>query len=146
MEKQARFIEPTMATPAPGFTDRVMARIERYERERAQRRALVGAALLLGAASFPFLTVGYLLVALGSQLSADPGALWSALMAFAPVVSVLGSLAEAVYVSASILFQLGSVQMLMFAILVCSLTFLWAYIVHGSFQWSLRTLSVGESR
>jgi hypothetical protein len=146
MEKRAEFLQPTMAAPVPGFTARVMARIEQHERAQARRRSILGAAILLGAASVPFMAIGYLLVVLGSQLVADPGALLSSILAVAPVLNILGNLLEALAVTAMALAQVGTVQMLLFAIVVCALTFLWAAIVHGSFQWSPRTLSVGGSR
>jgi len=42
--------QKTMLSPAPGFTARVMTRIETYERARARQRALLGALLLVLAA------------------------------------------------------------------------------------------------
>ncbi len=139
-------MQPTMAAPAPGFTVRVMARIEQYERVQARRRSILGAAVLLGAASVPFLALGYLLVSFGLQLLASPGVFLGGILAFGPVVEIVSSLIEALVVSATTLARVGSVQMFLFAVVVCSLTFLWAAIVHGSFQWSPRTLSVGGSR
>ncbi len=146
MDKQAQFMPPTMAVPAQGFTSRVMARIEQHERALARRRAITGAAVLVGAASVPIMTIAYLVALLGSELWADPGAVLSALFALSPVVDVLGGLLAALSVSATTLFRVGSVQMFLFAVLVCSLTFLWAYVVRGTFQFAPRTLSVGEPR
>jgi hypothetical protein len=146
MDKQAQFVHPTMAAPAPGFTGRVMARIEQHERVQARRRSILGAAVLLAAASVPFLALGYLLVSLGSQLLADPGVILGGILVFAPVLEIVSSVLQALAVSATTLARVGSVQMFLFAVAVCSLTFLWAAIVHGSFQWSPRTLFVGGSR
>ncbi len=158
MEKRAEFVQPTnaapslmaapptMATPAPGFTARVMERIERHERAQARRRSVIGAAILVGAASVPFLVLGYLFVVLGSLVIADPGAVLSGVFAVAPVFEILSSLFGGLTLGATTLARVGSVQMLAFAIAVCSLTFLWAAVVHGSSQWSPRTLSVGGSR
>lgn len=146
MEKRVQFVLPTMVAPASGFTGRVMARIEQYERAQARRRTMLGAAVLLGAASVPFVVLGYLLVSLGSHLLADPGTILSGIFAFAPVLDIVGGLLEALSISAMTLARVGSVQMFLFAVAVCSLTFLWAAVVHGSFQWAPRTLSAGGSR
>lgn len=135
-----------MASPAPGFTARVMARIEQQERAQVRRRSIVGAALLLGAASLPFVVLLYFFASLGSALVADPGALFNGLLVFGPTLQIVVGLIEALAVSAAVVVQVGSLQMFLFAVAVCLLTFLWAAIVHGSLQWSPRTLSVGGSR
>ncbi len=146
MDKQAHFVPPTMAVPPPGFTARVMARIEQHERAKERRRTIVGAAVLLGAASLPFMSIAYLVALVGSQLWADPGSFLSALLALSPVVDVLVGLVDALTIGASTLFRVGSIQMFFFAVLVCALTFIWAYVVRGTLQFAPRTLSVGGPR
>jgi hypothetical protein len=47
MRDEMRF---AMIAPAPGFTNRVMARLAERERARARQRAMIGSALLVGAA------------------------------------------------------------------------------------------------
>lgn len=125
----------TMVAPAPGFTARVMARLEARERAQAQRRAVVGAGLFVVAASALLAFVGMVIASWISMLVERPGTIVSLVVTLSPAADRLLALLKALWVAAIALARSGdSVIMLMYALAVLALTLLWGRVALGSFQ------------
>ncbi len=126
MQDQRRFI---MVAPAPGFTNRVMARWAERERARARRRALVGASVLVGAVSVILLFAAVQLACVvwtGRHL-----VLSASLNALEALTLGLGALW---LVAKKMIFSLDLLHALVGALAVFALTMLWTRVVTGSFQ------------
>jgi hypothetical protein len=129
-----------MMSPSSGFTPRVMARIEERERANARRRAVIGAGVLVAAASALFALVGLWIASWISALLASPGAVFTALAAVSPM---LDDLLAALWVAALAIWQnVNGVMLLVYAAVVLALTLVWARVVTGPFQHS-STVSLG---
>lgn len=134
MQDQQRF---TMVAPAPGFTARVMTRLAERERARARRRALIGAALLVGAASVMLALAGLSLASAGWVLVTRPQTLVALLNAFETLAFWLGVIFNALWIAANaIAANLDPPQMLIGASAVFAVTMFWVRVVTGSFQLS----------
>lgn len=132
----------TMVAPAAGFTARVMARIEERERAQARRRVMLGAGLLVVAASTLLALIGVALASLLAVLAASPDTTIRMIMTLSPSAFAL---LEAMWVAlAAIVRSADSAPMLAYALGVFALTLVWARVVMG-FP-SPRTISVGGSR
>ncbi len=123
-----------------------MARIAERERARARRRAIIGVGALVLAAAVPLLAFGTVTASAALMLLSSPQALLYGLVALAPYLRLIGTVVEAVWVGAGTLVAEGSLQLLVYALMVCALTFIWARIVVAPLQWSPHTLRVGESK
>ncbi len=141
--RQAQFRHATMVSPAPGFTIRVMARIEARERARARRQAIVGAGLLfLATGVVSALLAGLLLSVLGIVLM-NPDVFIATLVSLTPLVDFVTTIAEALWIAVGVLAEnISAAQMLTFALGVLALTLLWVRVVTGS-PLRLLTLPVG---
>ncbi len=117
--------EPRMIAPPPGFSRRVMARIEERERVEARRRAWIGVALLTVAGSVPVAVLALVLVPSLSGLYAIPDVAVQLLVTLLPYVIALGTL------SVELVDQAG-IQLLAYALFVLALTYVWARVVSGS--------------
>ena len=144
MREQVEFKRPTMIAPAPGFTARTMARIQMYERARARRRTLIGAGLLIAAAVAALAVVVLWLGGLAAGLITSPSAFLAVMNTVALAADVLGTLTSALIVSAVAFLQAGTVQLLVYALIVCGLLLVWTRVVGGPFQWLPHTISSGE--
>jgi len=134
MQDQQRFI---MVSPAPGFTNRVMARLAERERARARRRAMIGSALLVGAA-IAMLALAAWQFAAAWVLITNPQTLIALWNAFQTLTFWLGVLLNAFWITANVVAaNLDPLQTLTCALAVFALTMLWARAVTGSFQLSL---------
>ncbi len=122
----------SMLTPAPGFTTRVLSRIETYEHARARRRALIGAIVLVVAAMLLIAFVAFSL------------ATW--LFAFADqpsIVTTLVTMLVGMFDRARIVFdafwvagvtigrQVDQAVWVAYAVLALALTMLWTRVVVG---------------
>lgn len=135
----------TMASPAPGFTSRLMARIEERERTRARRRAFIGAAMLVIASAI-LLVPGISWVVSASSMIADPQAVAPIALAFVTVFSGWEKLLEGLWVAATVIAQnVGEVPLLVYASIVLATTVVWVHIVGGSFQ-RLLPIRIGGSK
>lgn len=120
-------VRPRMISPAPGFTARVMARIEERQRAEAQRRAWIGVGLLVIAAAIPLAALVAWLLQLLSGLYIIPDVAVQLLVTLLPYALALGEFGLA-------LLSLQGIQLLGYALFVLGLTFVWAHIVAGSSQ------------
>ena len=140
MQNDARFNHAKMVSPATGFTRRVLARIEERERAQARRRAVIGAGLLVAAASALFVLLGLWVAAWISILLASPSAIFTMLTAVSPM---LGDLLNALWVAAlAILQNVNGAMLLAYASVVLALTVVWARVATGPFQ-RPSTISLG---
>lgn len=140
MQKDQPF---TMMSPSSGFTTRVMTRLEERERAQARQRALIGVGVLVAVVSALFALVGLWIASWIGALLASPGAILAAAQTISPLVS---DLANALWVAAAaILRAVDSVQMLAYAVIVLTLTAIWARVVTSPSKFAL-TLSVGGQR
>jgi len=140
MQNDARFNHAKMMSPSSGFTPRVMARIEERERAQARRRAVIGAGLLVAAASALFVLLGLWVAAWISILLASPSAIFTMLTAVSPM---LGDLLNALWVAAlAILQNVNGAMLLAYASVVLALTVVWARVATGPFQ-RPSTISLG---
>lgn len=125
-----------MVTPAPGFTARVMTRLAERERARARRGAMIGSALLVGAAIALLALVVWQLVAVVRVLITSPQiviALWNA---FEILAFWFGVLINALWVAVNVIAAtLDPFQTLTCALAIFALTMLWTRVVTGSCQW-----------
>ncbi len=143
MQDETRFSHAIMASPSAGFTSRVMSRIAERERARARRRALIGAGLLVAAATAAFALIAIWVAAWISALLVSPGAI---LISLLTVASLAGELWEALSVaSLAILRNVNGVTLLAYALIVLLLTVVWARMVTGPLQQPL-PISVGGQR
>ncbi len=142
-EQMSRHV--TMVTPAPGFTMRVMARIQERERQAARRRALVGAGLLALAGVAPFVLVGIGLASLWIVLSSAPDWLTSGIVAVSPALDLVGTILTALWLAGGAIVSLGSAQIVVYALVVLALTLLWVRVAGGSFQLAPHTVDMGGS-
>jgi len=131
-----------MASPAPGFTSRVMVRIEQSERVRARRRAMIGAATLVIAVAISLVPVISWVVSVISMI-ANPEAIAPMVLAFVMLFGGWEKLLEGLWVAASVIAQnVGEVPLLVYACIVLGMTAVWLQIVSGSFQ-RLLTIRIG---
>jgi hypothetical protein len=136
-----------MVSPAPGFTARVMARLEARERAQARRRAVIGAGLLVVAASALLAFVGMALASWLSVVMERPSTIVSLVVALSPVADRLLALLEALWVAAIALARsVDSVAMLAYALAVLAFTLLWARVALGSFQLTSDKMTLGGLR
>jgi hypothetical protein len=144
MQNQDRF---TMVSPAPGFTARVMTRLAERDCARARRRALIGSALLVGAASA---MLAFAAIRIGSDLwilVTSPQMIVTLLGAFGAVSFWMGKALETFWIVASVIVEnLDPLPMVLCAATVFALTMLWVRVVAGSFQVSLSSNHVGGLR
>ncbi len=141
--RQAQFRHATMVSPVPGFTGRVMARIEARERVRARRQAAIGAGLL-------FLATGVVSVLLGSVLLwflaiavTNPDIFLTVLVSLTPLLDFATTVADALWIAVgAVADNISMAQMLGFALSVFALTLLWVRVVAGTPQ-RLLTQRVG---
>ena len=135
MRKEAHF---TMAMPAPGFAARVRQRIAAHERQQAQRRALIGSALLVAFASTILAFIVLWLSAWAVVLVTNPQLIVGLIDAFGTLSYWASALIEAIgAVVAVIEDTLDPQQMTIYAAGVLALTLLWTRAFTGSFQHSL---------
>ncbi len=146
MRDQVQFKRPTMIAPAPGFTARTMARIEMYERTRARRRAMIGAGLLASAAMVALLVVVLWFGVLVAGLIANAEAFVTLMNVSGLMTDWVSTLTGAFWVSIVAFAQAGTVQLLVFALIVCGLLLVWVRVVGGPFQWLPHTISSGDSK
>jgi hypothetical protein len=133
-----------MVSPAPGFAVRVMARLAERERARARRRALIGSALLAGAASAMLAFAAIQLMLAIWILVTNPQVVMSTLDAFQVPAFWAGKVLEAFWIAANVIAEnLDPMQMTLCAAAVFVLTMLWVRVVTGSFQSSFSTNHVG---
>ncbi len=137
----------TMMAPAPGFTGRVMARIAERERAAARRRAMLGVGLLVAAAaSLLALVLGLLLLIALTPVDV-PGMLASGWAALAPVLDLISPVAEALWVSTVAFADNVSVALvLVYALVVATITVLWARMVAGSTRLLPQSILTGERK
>jgi hypothetical protein len=133
-----------MVSPAPGFTVRVMARLAERERARVRRRALIGSALLVGAASAMLAFAAIQLVSAIWILVTNPQVIVTLLNAFELLAFWVDKLLGALWIAANVIAEnLDPMQMTLCAAAVFVLTMLWVRVVTGSFQSSFSTNHVG---
>jgi hypothetical protein len=133
-----------MVSPAPGFTVRVMARLAERERARARRRALIGSALLVGAASAMLAFAAIQLVSAIWILVTNPQVIVTLLNAFELLAFWVDKPLGALWIAANVIAEnLDPMQMTLCAAVVFVLTMLWVRVVTGSFQSSFSTNHVG---
>jgi hypothetical protein len=133
-----------MVSPAPGFAVRVMARLAERERARARRRALIGSALLAGAASAMLAFAAIQLVSAIWILVTNPQVIVTLLNAFELLAFWVDKLLGALWIAANVIAEnLDPMQMTLYAAAVFVLTMLWVRVVTGSFQSSFSTNHVG---
>lgn len=131
-----------MASPAPGFTSRVMARLEQSERARAQRRTMIGVATLVIAVAISLVPVISWVVSVVSMI-ANPEAIAPLTLAFVTLFDGSVKLLEGLWVAASVIAQnVGEVPLLVYACTVLATTAVWLQIVSGPFQ-RLLTIRIG---
>ena len=129
-----------MVSPAPGFAVRVMARLAERERARARRRALIGSALLAGAASAMLAFAAIQLVSAIWILVTNPQVIVTLLNAFELLAFWVDKLLGALWIAANVIAEnLDPMQMTLYAAAVFVLTMLWVRVVTGSFQSSFWT-------
>jgi hypothetical protein len=144
MQNQQRFM---LVSPAPGFSARVMSRIAERERARARQRALLGSALLIGAASaavaFGVIQIASVLWILITNLRV----VFAALDVFRVSAGWVGRVLEAFWIGArAVTGDLSPMPMVLGAATVFALTMLWVRVVTGSFHLSLTMNSAGGLR
>ncbi len=125
----------TMASPSEGFVQRVMARVDAYERARARRRAIIGAGVC-GVFAFALMGALFALFGVESTVSLIASGIASLAIALPLDVSILG---EAVITTfGAIRSGLDGVLALAYAFGVFALTMLWLGIVVAPQRISLR--------
>ncbi|MBM3131039.1 MAG: hypothetical protein FJ009_20730 [Chloroflexi bacterium] len=134
MRDETRFV---MIAPAPGFTNRVMTRLAERERARTQRRAMIGSALLVGAAIAMLALAAWQLAAVAWALIKNPQTLIVLWNAFEMLAFWFGALVNAIWVAVNVIAaMLDPLGMMTCALAVFALTMLWGRAVTGSFQLS----------
>jgi hypothetical protein len=133
--REQQMMSPTMVSPAPGFTARVMAELAVRERARARRRALMGVGVLVAAPLALMMFVSLSLGSLAALLVANPDVFVTVLLAFAQTADVISTFVGAGW---TVIMVLGGeatfVQVVAFALAVVGMTFLWVRVVSGSYQ------------
>lgn len=142
-EQSSRHV--TMAVPAPGFTSRVMTRIQERERRAARRRALAGACLLALAGFVPIVLGGFVFVDALTDMSSHADLLTSGFVLLSPALSLAETIVMALWLGSTAVMTVGSGQLLAYAIAVLALTLLWVRVAGGSFQLSPHTVDMGGS-
>lgn len=138
---------PTMLSPAPGFTGRVMARIAEREQAAARRRAVLGIGLLVAVAVVLLALVGALLLLVALAVVDMPDALVSGWAALAPVFDLGGTVAQALWAGAVAFADNVSMgPMLLYAMLVGAMTLVWVRVVNGSTQLASQSIFTGEQK
>ena len=133
-----------LEAPAPGFTSRVIARIAEHERAEAQRRAMIGSALLVLAATAILALAVLWFASVASVFIAAPGILAAVVNALAVMVFWATQLVESLWTVAFILAQnVGAVEMLALAVAVTLLTAAWVRVVAGPLRLSSQPILVG---
>ncbi len=135
MQDQQRFI---MVSPAPGFTNRVMARLAERERVRARRRAMVGSALLVGTVCALMAFALAPIVPMAWIVLTKPQVIVVSWSVFQTLAFWIGALLNAFWVAANVVVaNLNPLQVLTYALAVFAMTLLWTRVATGSFQLSL---------
>lgn len=141
--RQAQFRHASMVSPAPGFTARVMVRIQARERARARRWGVLGAGLLFLAAGIVSVLLGGVLLGLLAIAAANPDVFLTVVVSLTPLLDFGTTLAEALWISLAVVASnISAVQMLAFAASVFMLTLVWVRVVSGS-SLHLLTQTVG---
>lgn len=124
--------QKSMLTPAPGFSTRVMSRIETYERARARRRALIGAIVLVVAAMIVIALVAFSLATWLFALADDPGIVAKIVTVLVGVFQRARIVFDAFWVAGvTIERQVDQVVWVGYAVLVLALTMVWTRVVVG---------------
>lgn len=144
--QEEQFSHVTMVAPAPGFTQRVMARLEERERTAERRRAVIGIGILIAVATAVFAGVGAIIISVVMELVSFPDLPISALVALIPFMDVVGTLLGALWTAATVLVDVIGPQILLYAVFVLAMTLIWVRVVNGSFQLTPHTLGVGGSK
>ncbi len=141
--RQAQFRHAIMVAPAPGFTDRVMTRIQARERARARRWGVLGAGLLFLAAGIVSVLLGGVLLGLLAIAATNPDVVLTVFVSLTPLVDFGTTLAEALWIALTVVASnVSAVQLLAFAASVFVLTLVWVRVVSGS-SLHLLTQTVG---
>jgi hypothetical protein len=132
---EQQMIQATMVSPAPGFTGRVMARVQAYERARARRRALIGAGVLAASAAGLVATAMFLVVSQIIALVTNPDAIPAATDAVGQTLNAVDALADAAGITTRVVAgDIGAIQILAFAVFVLMLTLVWVRVLNLSYQ------------
>src|SRR5512136_391643 len=123
--REGNWTHATMVSPAPGFAARVMARIEERERVRARRRSVAGGLLLVLASAVAVVLFGIVAGSTLITLASDPDIFSSALSTLAVLADLLRNLLYALWTVAAAFSAIATMPLLVFAAVVCGLTFLW---------------------
>lgn len=134
------FKQATMIAPAPGFSERVMARIAEREARVARRRAFAGITLLLLVSAIPVLLVGAGFVSATLLALTTPETLLSAALTVALLAMDASSVIEALVISASVAVEAVRLEIIVYAVVVLGLTLFWMRVIGSSPQLS-RNLS-----
>lgn len=122
----------TMLSPTPGFTVRVMTRIEAYERARARRRALLGIGLLVVAA---LIVSAFIMVSLAlwvSALAEQPSLVSTAVTTFVSLFGHARVVLDAFWVAGlTIARNVNEVVWIGYALLAVGLTMVWTRVAVG---------------
>ncbi len=133
--REQQMMRPTMVSPAPGFTARVMAELAVRERARARRRALFGAGMLLVA---PLALMLFASVSIGSLVAlviANPDVIVTVLVTLAQTADVISAFVGAGWTVVTVLGrEVTFVQVVAFAVAVVGMTLLWVRVVGSSYQ------------
>ncbi len=124
-----------MVAPAPGFTARVMERIQVQERARVRRRTLVGAGLLAVSSATLLVLAGWMLLSVVEVFIVSPETIAPVWGGLELLVTTVQSIIEALWVAAvAFVVAVGSLQLLGYSLLAFALTLLWLRVVSGPFQ------------
>lgn len=122
----------TMLSPTPGFTVRVMTRIEAYERARARRRALLGIGLLVVAALIVSAFIIFSLALWVSALAEQPSLVSTAVTTFVSLFGHARVVLDAFWVAGlTIARNVNEVVWIGYALLAVGLTMVWTRVAVG---------------
>lgn len=134
----------TLIAPSAGFASRVMARIAERERAQLRRRALIGSAVLVIAATMILALIAWSLLTWVAVFVRTPSVIVSVIDACATLAFWSLRFGEMLWTAASVIAaSVGAVQMLGLAISVFALTLVWVRVVAGSFRLAPLESNVG---
>jgi hypothetical protein len=122
----------TMIAPAPGFTARVMARIEEREQVRVRQRAMLGALVLIVAAIIVLATMIAVLVALIATFATSPSTFTSLVSVFAFIAERINVVLDALWTAMLVVTQNVDASIWVgYACVAFAVTLLWTRVAMG---------------
>ncbi|MBI5304625.1 MAG: hypothetical protein HY868_21000 [Chloroflexi bacterium] len=122
----------TMLSPTPGFTARVMTRIEAYERARARRRAVIGVIVLVVAALVVFALIAVSVAAWVFALADQAGTVASGITALVAVFENARGVLDAFRIAGTTITRnVNEMVWVAYALIALTMTMVWTRVAIG---------------